>query len=178
MTLLRILMLPAIVVIYMLDNSWSNYGAAGLFALAGLTDWMDGWIARSWQVSSRLGSFIDPVADKILVIAVLFSIVYQHHSLWVLGPAIVIAVREITMSSLREWLADQGERDVMAVENIGKIKTALQMTATFMLLLSDPASLPAQAGVVILCVSACMSVFSMVKYLIKSWQVLVRTANE
>ena len=107
-----------------------------MFGLAAITDWLDGWIARRWNLQSAFGAFLDPVADKLMVAVALFLIVQGHPTPWMAFWAAVIVGREIAVSALREWMAELGQRAKVGVAMIGKIKTTVQMIALLCLLYS------------------------------------------
>ncbi|NND91486.1 MAG: CDP-diacylglycerol--glycerol-3-phosphate 3-phosphatidyltransferase [Granulosicoccus sp.] len=167
LTLLRIALLPVIVVVFYLDAPWARPLSCVIFILAGTTDWLDGYLARLWGVESRFGAFLDPVADKLMVATVLILIVEFDNSPWLTIPAIVIIGREITISALREWMAEVGKRGRVAVGWLGKVKTTAQITALSMLLyLHDFLSLPIyQLGLFALYVATVLTIWSMVGYM-------------
>ena len=134
LTLLRMLLIPVMVATFYMPWQWSNFATAGVFGLAALTDWLDGWIARRWQMSSAFGAFLDPVADKLMVATALFLIVQGHPTPWMAFWAAVIVGREIAVSALREWMAALGQRATVKVAAIGKFKTVVQMVALLCLL--------------------------------------------
>ena len=138
LTLLRICLIPVIVLVFYLEREWSALVSAGIFALAGLTDWVDGYLARKMDQSTKLGAFLDPVADKLMVAVALVLLVEVHSSVLMAIPAMVIISREITISALREWMAEIGKRGSVAVSFIGKVKTTVQMIAITVLLANDP----------------------------------------
>jgi CDP-diacylglycerol--glycerol-3-phosphate 3-phosphatidyltransferase len=129
LTLLRIVLIPVLVVMFYLPYAWSNFAAVGVFILAALTDWLDGWIARRYSQFSAFGAFLDPVADKLMVAVALFLIVQGHPTPWMAFWAAVIVGREIAVSALREWMAELGQRAQVKVATVGKIKTIAQMVA-------------------------------------------------
>lgn len=153
---------------------WSNELATLIFALAAVTDWFDGYLARKLGETSRFGAFLDPVADKLIVAAALIMLVQADPGAWLVVPAIVIISREIAISALREWMAEIGERAQVAVNNIGKYKTTAQMAALLLMLFRDPvAGLPVYAiGLVLLYVAAGLTVWSALVYLRAAWPAL------
>jgi len=167
LTLLRIVMLPVIVVVFYLDYPWARPLSAVIFGLAAITDWLDGYLARLWNQESRFGAFLDPVADKLMVACVLILLVEFDQSPWLTIPAIIIIGREITISALREWMAEMGQRGRVAVGWLGKVKTTLQMMALALLLyLHDIMGLPIyKIGMVALYVAAFLTIWSMCDYL-------------
>ena len=138
MTLARLASIPVFVAVFYLPYQWAGLAAAGLFLVAGITDLLDGYLARRLGQISRFGAFLDPVADKLMVAAALVMLVQSHATLWMAAPAIVIISREITVSALREWMAEVGQRSRVAVSSIGKIKTVLQISAITGLLADRP----------------------------------------
>ena len=147
LTLVRIAMIPVLAAVYFLPYGWTNFAAAAVFALASLTDWLDGWIARRFHLTSPFGAFLDPVADKLMVSTALFLIVQGHPTAWMALWAAVIVGREIAVSALREWMAEIGQRARVSVATVGKIKTVVQMVAVTCLLYSITPE-PGQAAVV------------------------------
>src|ERR1700754_2985282 len=128
LTWLRICAIPLIAVLFYMPYPWADPSAGLLFAAAGITDSLDGYLARRLGQTSRLGAFLDPVADK-LIVAVALVLLVSRDPRWVMVlMAVVIIGREIAISALREWMAEIGERTKVAVSAIGKYKTILQMT--------------------------------------------------
>lgn len=167
LTLLRIALLPVIVVVFYLDYHWARPLSCVLFIVAGITDWLDGYLARLWGVESRFGAFLDPVADKLMVATVLILIVEFDNSPWLTIPAVVIIGREITISALREWMAEMGQRGKVAVGWLGKVKTTAQITSLSMLLyLHDFLGLPIyKIGMAALYVATVLTIWSMWSYM-------------
>jgi len=167
LTLLRIALLPVIIVVFYIDHYWARPVSCLLFAIAGVTDWLDGYLARRWGQESRFGAFLDPVADKLMVACVLILVVEFDNSPWLTIPAIVIIGREITISALREWMAEVGQRGKVAVGWLGKVKTTAQIIALGMLLyLHDFLGLPIyQMGMVALYIATVLTIWSMVDYM-------------
>ncbi|NIJ40239.1 cardiolipin synthase [Parvibaculum indicum] len=134
LTYFRILLVPLVVIALYLEEDAGNWTALALFAMAGITDWLDGYLARAWNQTSNLGRMLDPIADKLLVAVVLLALTWQGtiagYSLW---AAIIILCREILVSGLREYLA--GLRVSVPVTQLAKWKTAIQMVALAFLLL-------------------------------------------
>lgn len=137
----RILMIPLFTALFYLPAAWRgdmqfvNWSAAFIFVLAAVTDWFDGFLARRWQQTSDFGAFLDPVADKLMVAVALILLVKLERT-WAIYAMIIIG-REITISALREWMAQLGKRSSVAVATIGKFKTAAQMAAITLLLLES-----------------------------------------
>ena len=167
LTLLRIVLLPVICVVFYLPYDWARPLSCLIFTVAGITDWLDGYLARRWQQESRFGAFLDPVADKLMVATVLILMVEFDNSPWLTIPAVVIIGREITISALREWMAEMGQRGKVAVGWMGKVKTTAQMVSLGMLLyLHDLFGIPIyQLGTLVLLVATVLTIWSMVEYM-------------
>lgn len=170
-TLFRIFAIPVFVIIYYLPTAWAHPIASGVFILAAISDWLDGYLARSMSLQTALGAFLDPVADKLLVAFVLVLVVGQDYTALLALPAAIIIGREIVISALREWMAELGKRASVAVGFVGKVKTTLQMTA--LIVLSFYATFMPQAilwfGVLLLYASAVLTLWSMIIYLKIAW---------
>ncbi|MDH3281713.1 MAG: CDP-diacylglycerol--glycerol-3-phosphate 3-phosphatidyltransferase [Gammaproteobacteria bacterium] len=174
LTLLRIGMVPVFVVAFYLTIAWSNELATALFIVAGITDWLDGYLARRLNQTSKFGAFLDPVADKLMVTTALVLLVGDDgvrsqvisEELFTVVAAIIIA-REFVVSALREWMAELGKRASVAVSIIGKVKTILQFVAISMLVYRDPLGpIPTiDLGESLLYAAAALTVWSMLAYL-------------
>ena len=175
LTWARIAMIPLVVGIYYLPDGWlvphwKNITACWLFIVAAITDALDGYIARRYGAVSKLGEFLDPVADKLMVSAALIVLIAlgRVDSL----VALVIIGREITVSALREWMAKIGKSSNVAVNSMGKIKTIAQMTAIPMLLFHDRLFGIIDLhliGTLLIYVAAVLTVYSMLIYLKMAW---------
>ncbi|CAM0553906.1 CDP-diacylglycerol--glycerol-3-phosphate 3-phosphatidyltransferase [Halomonas sp. ATBC28] len=175
LTLARIAFIPLLVVLFYLPFSWSMPVAAGLFGLASITDWLDGYLARRWNQSTPFGAFLDPVADKLMVVVALALLIERYDTLVLTLPALVIIGREIVISALREWMAEMGKRGMVAVSWIGKLKTTLQMVSLLILLALPPTHEFALLGVVVLYTAAILTLWSMIQYLKAAWPHLSRS---
>jgi len=167
LTLFRIALIPLFILVFYLDVAWAAPGSALIFALGGITDWVDGWLARTLGQTSRFGAFLDPVADKLMVAAALIMLAGEDGSVWLTVPAVVIVGREIAVSALREWMAEVGQRKRVAVSQLGKLKTTAQIAALLLLLYREPLlTLPVYAiGMVLLYVAAVLTLWSMLAYM-------------
>jgi CDP-diacylglycerol--glycerol-3-phosphate 3-phosphatidyltransferase len=187
LTVARILMIPLVVLFFFLPFKWSNPAAAIVFIAAALTDSLDGYLARKLGQTSALGAFLDPVADKLMVVVALVLLVsydppmleffvFDPHLLITVTAAVIVG-REITISALREWMAEVGARGKVAVSWIGKWKTGLQMTGLSMMLFrSDVWILPAfEVGLYCLVAAAALTLWSMVMYLRAAWPALTKS---
>ena len=183
LTLLRIVLIPVLVLVFYLPFKWTSFAAALIFAFASATDWLDGWIARRYNLHSNFGAFLDPVADKLMVAVALLLIVQKHPTPWMALWAAVIIGREIAVSALREWMAELGQRAKVKVATIGKIKTIVQMVALTVLLyfvpekLGDRPSLPFIVGDWMLAVAALLTLWSGLAYLRAAWPALREDAG-
>ena len=180
LTLLRILLIPVFVAVFYLPVGWSNSACALVFALAAVTDWFDGYLARRWGQVSPLGAFLDPVADKLMVAVALILLVQAEPAPELALPAAIIIGREITISALREWMAELGARAAVAVSMIGKFKTAAQMVAILLLIYHQPLfGLPVrEIGYVLLYLAAALTLWSMLVYLRAAWPSLSQPGSD
>ena len=174
LTWLRIVLIPLFVGIFYFEKSWvsvenQNLVATVIFTAAAITDWLDGWLARRLHQTSAFGAFLDPVADKLMVAAALIILVQLGRVDALI--ALIIIGREITISALREWMAQIGEARSVAVSMLGKIKTALQMIAIPLLLYFDSIGpLPIAAmGMWLIWIAAVLTLWSMGYYLRVAW---------
>ena len=179
LTWLRILLIPVFVGVYYLPDAWlapagKNWLAMTIFAVAAITDWLDGWLARKLALTSAFGAFLDPVADKLMVAVALVITVQYHHTVWMALWASVIIGREIAVSALREWMAELGQRAKVAVATVGKIKTVVQMVALGFLLYREPLlGLPIfQIGEWLLAAAAILTLWSGFEYARAAWPAL------
>ncbi|MGO9512175.1 MAG: CDP-diacylglycerol--glycerol-3-phosphate 3-phosphatidyltransferase [Steroidobacteraceae bacterium] len=172
LTWLRILMIPAILLLFYLPYWWKGPATGAAFALAGITDSLDGYYARKWGQTSRLGAFLDPVADKLIVVTALVLIVSADPRSWFLViVAIVIIGREIAVSALREWMAEIGARARIKVSVWGKYKTIMQIVGlSFLLFRQNLFGLPIyKLGLVLTGIAAVLTLWSMFLYLRLAW---------
>ncbi len=176
LTLLRLGVIPIVLGLFYVEWPGGREAAAILFAVAAITDWFDGWLARQLGQTSKFGAFLDPVADKLLVAVSLVMLLHDAHRSGDSGAVLAVLVaiiigREITISALREWMAELGARTSVAVGTVGKIKTVFQMVAIWMMLWRDPLfGLPIyQLGFALLFVAAALTVYSMAVYLRAAW---------
>ena len=167
LTLLRIAFIPLLAIIFYLPWGYSNVACTVIFTVAGVTDWLDGYLARKMSLETAFGAFLDPVADKLMVAFVLVLLVQEEASAYLAIPAAIIIGREITIASLREWMAEIGQRAKVKVSQLGKWKTSAQMVAIGMLLYrEDFLGLPINLmGYWLLYLAAFLTLWSMVSYL-------------
>lgn len=171
LTLFRIVLIPVLVLVFYWSNRWANILACAVFVIGALTDILDGWIARRYQMFSAFGAFLDPVADKLAVTIALFLIVQWHHTVPIALLSAVIVGREITISALREWMAQMGAHGLVKVAGLGKLKTIVQMTAISLLIFREPLlGLPMfLIGEWLLAVAAALTLWSGADYLRAAW---------
>jgi CDP-diacylglycerol--glycerol-3-phosphate 3-phosphatidyltransferase len=180
LTWLRILMIPAILALfYLLPYPWADPAACAAFALAGITDTLDGYYARKLGQTSRLGAFLDPVADKLIVAAALVLIVSKDPRWFVVIVAVVIIGREIAVSALREWMAEIGARSRIKVTILAKYKTIMQIVGLSLLLFRQNLfGIPTyRVGLVLTAVAAVLTLWSMIQYLRVAWPELRGSAR-
>jgi CDP-diacylglycerol--glycerol-3-phosphate 3-phosphatidyltransferase len=187
LTVARIIMIPLVVVLFYMPQPWARAATGWVFILAAVTDSLDGYLARKLGQTSALGAFLDPVADKLMVAVALILLVsyeppllelfaFNPHVVITLAAAVIVG-REITISALREWMAEVGARAKVAVSSIGKIKTIFQMTGLSMMLFrEDVWFIPAfEMGFYCLVAAAALTLWSMIVYLRAAWPDLMRS---
>jgi CDP-diacylglycerol--glycerol-3-phosphate 3-phosphatidyltransferase/cardiolipin synthase len=175
LTWLRIWLIPLFVAVFYLPPGWLpahlvNLTATLIFALAGVTDWLDGWLARRLNQTSAFGAFLDPVADKLMVAAALIVLVDLERA--GVGVSLIIIGREIAISALREWMAKEGQAKSVAVSFVGKVKTTAQIAAILLLLYHDPLlgwPHTTVLGAWLLDLAALLTLWSMFHYLRMAW---------
>lgn len=174
LTWIRIIAIPLIVVIFYSPITWGGPGAAILFALAGITDYFDGYLARRLGQTSKFGAFLDPVADKLIVATALVLIVQHDPRPYLAIVATIIIGREITVSALREWMSEVGARARVAVTYFAKWKTTAQIVGISMILYERPLfGFDIHAlGLILLLVAAGLTILSMIDYLRAAWPVM------
>ena len=174
LTLFRILLLPVMVIVFYSPFNGSNVAAAIIFIAAAITDWLDGFIARRWNMGSAFGEFLDPVADKLMVGVTLFLLVQENPTPLMAITSAIIVGREISISALREWMAEIGQRGHVRVATLGKVKTTLQIVAIVVLLYQhDLEGLRLfHAGETLIVAAAVLTIWSAIAYVRAAWPVL------
>lgn len=170
LTLSRVIAIPVFVIFFYLPVTWNYLVACIIFSAASITDVLDGYFARKLQQTSALGKFMDPVADKLLVVVALVLLIGDRPSIWLVLPAIVIISREIIVSGLREWVAKFGKE--IHVSAYGKAKTICQMVAIGCLVYHHPLrGLPIyEIGMALLYIATILTLWSMMLYLRILWR--------
>ena len=176
LTWLRILAIPVFVAVLYVPEDWiaeksRNVISMWIFIGAAITDWLDGWLARRWNQTTSFGAFLDPVADKLMVAAALI-VLTEFGRIYALVALIIIG-REITISALREWMAQLGQSKSVAVNMAGKVKTVAQLVAIPFLLFDDVLfglfhTRP--VGHVLVWIAAGITLWSMAVYLKAAWE--------
>ena len=180
LTALRIVLVPILVAVFYLPFSWTPMACAAIFALAAVTDWADGFLARRLSQVSTFGAFLDPVADKLMIAVALVLLLHRDPEMWLAIPAAIIISREIVVSALRELMAELGQRATVAVATLGKVKTVSQMTALLLMLYHhDIGPIPVYlTGSVLLYVATVLTIWSMAIYLRVAWPVMTSTDTD
>ena len=174
-TFLRIAAIPFFVLCFYLPYQSGHSVAAFIFALAAFTDWLDGYLARSLAQMTKFGAFLDPVADKLLVVTALILVVgevyYQYNAKFLAIPAAIIVCREISICALREWMAQMGRKVTLSVIWVAKMKTTAQMLALLLLIVYKPyyPKYLLHVGCVLLYAAAVLTLWSMWSYLKAAW---------
>lgn len=179
LTWLRIVAIPLLIAVYYVPDAWlyghsRDLAATVLFCAAAITDWFDGYLARKLNQTSAFGAFLDPVADKLMVAAALIVLVQLGRTDAII--ATIIIGREITISALREWMAQIGAHKSVAVSMLGKIKTTAQMLSIPMLLFYAPVGGidVVNAGTWLMYVAAALTLWSMGYYMRMAWPEIVK----
>jgi len=180
LTLFRVALLPVMVLVFYLPFPGHNITAAIVFLLAAITDWLDGFLARRMNLTSAFGAFLDPVADKLMVAVTLFLLVESHPEGWssivMAVTAAVIVGREISISALREWMAEVGMRATVKVAFIGKLKTVMQIVALVVLIVQHEKEATAlrlyHIGEGLLVIAGVLTIWSGLYYLHAAWPIL------
>jgi CDP-diacylglycerol--glycerol-3-phosphate 3-phosphatidyltransferase len=186
LTLFRVALLPVMVAVFYMPFPGHNITAAIVFVLAAFTDWLDGYLARRMNLTSAFGAFLDPVADKLMVAVTLFLLVESHHRVasphvdWsgivMAVTAAIIVGREISVSALREWMAEIGMRAAVKVAFVGKLKTVMQMVALVVLIVQHEKEATAlrlyHIGEALLVIAGVLTIWSGLYYLRAAWPIL------
>ncbi len=171
-TLLRLALIPPMVFCASMDLLWARILAGGIFCLAAFTDWLDGYLARRLKKTTAFGTFLDPFADKLLVVSALVMLIARYDDLYFTLPALLVISREIIISGLREWMAIVRKKQSLLTSRLGKWKTFLQLVAIVLLLLATPnarqdglSQILLQAGYWVFYAATILTLVSMIRYL-------------
>ena len=167
LTLLRIASIPVIMLVFYLPIEESRMWCSIIFIVASLTDWFDGFLARKMNLQTAFGEFLDPVADKLMVVILLVLIVQADPSVYIAIPAAIIIGREVSVAALREWMAELGQRSTIKVSWIAKCKTSFQMLAIVCLMFNaDLYGAPIRLmGLAAIYIAAVLTLWSMWQYI-------------
>lgn len=178
LTLFRIFLIPVFVIVFYWPAPWAFMAAAIVYTVASITDWFDGYLARVLNQESAFGAFLDPVADKLMVVVAIVLLVDANPSPLLAIPSVIIISREITVSALREWMAELGSRATIKVSFVGKAKTTLQLVSLIMMIYHHALfGIPMfQLGLILYYVAALLTLYSMVIYLKAAWPVITKNS--
>jgi CDP-diacylglycerol--glycerol-3-phosphate 3-phosphatidyltransferase len=178
-TLARMALIPLLIAIHLWASPWQGLVSALVFGIAASTDWVDGYLARKLDLTTPFGAFLDPVADKLMVVTALVLQVEVMDAWWFTIMAVVIICREVTISALREWMAQLGGRRRVAVQMLGKIKTVFQMLAIGLMFLYFTWSNLYLYYLIILLffIAVIFTLWSMCVYLIAAWRTMKDEAH-
>ncbi|MFQ3288256.1 MAG: CDP-diacylglycerol--glycerol-3-phosphate 3-phosphatidyltransferase [Alteromonadaceae bacterium] len=179
-TVFRIILIPIFIIVFYLPVSWNHFGAFVVFWLASVSDALDGYLARKLNQTSAFGAFIDPVADKLMVVTALIVIVQDYQTWWISIPAMIMIAREIFISALREFMSSIGKRNEIAVSEMGKYKTFAQMLSLQgliwrpdydipLILFDFPHQILMGIAYSMFFVATILTIWSMVSYFIVAW---------
>ena len=176
LTLLRIILIPLIVILFVSNDESNRYLAFLLFLIASVTDYLDGLLARYMKQQTNFGEFLDPVADKLLVIITMILLISENQEILFMIPVLVIVTREFLVIAIRQRLAEVGENIKLSVILISKIKTAIQLISLLLLLYKYPflGYDTYSYGIILLQVSAFLTLISFFYYVKKSWNVIIK----
>ena len=176
LTLLRILLIPLIVYLFLSGITYNRVLVSLLFLLASITDYLDGFFARYMKQHTDFGAFLDPIADKMLVIIMLVLLITENNDIFFLIPVLIIISREFLVIAIRQRLAEVGNNHKLSVLFISKIKTALQLSAIFLLLFKESIFNINiyQTGVYLLQLASALTLISFFYYVKKSWNVIIK----
>ena len=164
LTILRIILIPIMIFLVLSESSSNRIIAALLFLLAAITDYLDGLIARQMKQHTNFGEFLDPIADKLLVIMILVLLLSENNQILFLLPAMIIITREFLVIAMRQRLAELGNKITLKVSNISKVKTATQLSALFLLLYKEPLMMidTYNLGVILLQIASILTLISFI----------------
>lgn len=170
-TWIRVILIPVFLVVYYLPYEHARFAAMVIFGLAAITDWLDGFLARRYNATTPFGAFLDPVADKLIVAAALIVVAVEYQNWLITLATLIIIMREMAVSALREWMAQRQMSDVVAVSKTGKYKTTFQLFALGMLIYGGQLfGVPwADLGLILLIVATFLTVLSLWQYAKAAW---------
>ncbi|ADV33807.1 CDP-diacylglycerol--glycerol-3-phosphate 3-phosphatidyltransferase [Candidatus Blochmanniella vafra str. BVAF] len=173
LTLFRLVMVPCFTIVFYLPVQWGPILCTIIFITAAITDWFDGFLARRWKQTSKIGKFLDPVVDKIMIITAFVLISEYFHVWWMTLPISSMIIREIIISALREWIAKIYNHRDLSVSWLSKLKTFIQMSALIVLLCRFN-EWTMITGIVALYVSVVLALWSLCYYLYTACCIIVK----
>ena len=176
LTLIRILLIPVIVFLFLSNQEGYRFIIFSLFLLATITDYLDGFFARYMKQATNFGAFLDPVADKLLVIITLILLITENQDIFFLVPVLIIVTREFLVIAIRQRLAEVGDSIKLSVLLISKVKTAIQLISLLFLLFKFPifGIDIYQLGIHLLQIASLLTLISLFYYVKKSWNVIIK----
>ena len=176
LTLLRIILIPVIIFLFISNDDSNRFLAFVLFLIASITDYLDGFLARYMKQQTSFGEFLDPIADKLLVIITMILLISENQDILFLIPILIIVAREFLVIAIRQRVAELGENIKISVLLISKIKTALQLISLLFLLYKFPilGYDTYLIGTALLQISALLTLISFFYYVKKSWNVIIK----
>ena len=179
-TTLRILLIPILISVFYLPTPSATKYTAVIFFLAAITDGLDGYLARYMSQVSPIGTWLDPIADKLLIVSTLILLIANGHYPGLVIPSMITICREIIISALREWMANIGHRPALQVSWLGKLKTVIQIGALMFLLLGythEKESIIRQIGYQLFYIATLLTLISLTDYMHKAWRILKITSK-
>ncbi len=175
LTLFRILVIPIMIYLFLSGDTANRMFASLIFLIAIITDYLDGVVARSMNQQTKFGEFLDPVADKLLVIIILLLLLTENNETEFILPSIIIVIREFLVVTIRQRLAELGNKNILKVAYISKIKTAVQMISLLFLLYKDPILNidTYYVGVLFLQLASILTLISFIYYVKKTWNDII-----
>ena len=175
LTLFRIFVIPIMVYLFLLGGDTNRMFTSILFLVAIITDYLDGMVARTMNQQTKFGEFLDPIADKLLVIIILLLLITENNQINFILPAIIIVIREFLVVAIRQRLAELGNKNVLKVAYISKIKTASQMISLLFLLYKEPIFNidTYYFGVLFLQLASALTLISFIYYVKKTWNDII-----
>jgi len=175
-TILRIFLIPVMVLVFFLNQENPRYYLTSIFFIAAITDYLDGFFARYMKQATNFGAFLDPVADKLLVIITLILLITENQDIFFLVPVLIIVTREFLVIAIRQRLAEVGDSIKLSVLLISKVKTAIQLISLLFLLFKFPifGIDIYQLGIHLLQIASLLTLISFFYYVKKSWNVIIK----
>ena len=175
LTIFRIFVIPIMVYLFLLGGDTNRMFTSILFLVAIITDYLDGMVARTMNQQTKFGEFLDPIADKLLVIIILLLLITENNQINFILPAIIIVIREFLVVAIRQRLAELGNKNVLKVAYISKIKTVSQMISLLFLLYKEPIFNidTYYLGVLFLQLASALTLISFIYYVKKTWNDII-----